>query len=1105
MSRRSSRRIVLLGMITKMPVPGVLWQTLHYLLGFRRLGYEVLYVEAHARTPSTFSRHEGDPASRDAASFLHQLFSPFGLGNAWAFHALHDDGTCWGLGLDALLEWYRSADLLINLHGGTRPRPEHAETGRLVFVGTDPVQLEVELWQRRSEAEELLGAHCAWFTFGENYGNPDCGLPVSDRYRPHPTRQPVVLDLWGADFPDRGVYTTVASWRQPYRRIRYRKEVYHWSKDLEFRKFLSLPQRSGRRFELALSSFSPADRRLLEAHGWRIREASEFSTGLYPYRDYVQGSRGEFTVAKDQNVRLRSGWFSDRSATYLAAGRPVITQETGFSGILPTGRGLFGFEDLDGILAALDIIESDYPAACRAARDVARSCFDFRVVLPKMLGDLGVEGPGRSHPAGGPEPQGLASIPGDLVLEPASRRPLRLDPETERTLLDRPWPGAGRGPRPDCHPEEAASEAPARPRVSIVVVTHGNLALTRLCLESLLAQGSTLAFEVLVIDNASPDGTPDYLRALAAYDGRVRLVLNESNEGLARACNVGTGIAVGEFLVFLNNDTALAPGWLEGLIAHLADPSVGAVTPVTNRIGTEAEVPDSPRTYGEFLRMAQARRRSRSAEGREVAMVALFCLALRRAVWEEVGPLDAAFGLGLFEDDDYSVRLAEAGYRLICAEDVFVYHLGEASFGDLVADGRYGGLFQDNRRRFEAKWGRRWERPGRKPDDRYRALVERVRRTVEERLPSGATLAVVSRGDDQLLAFDGIRAWHFPRQADGVWAGFYPATDAEAVAQLRAVRARGAQYLLVPEPAFWWLDHYPALRHHVEEEGEMIIHTHDLRLFRLPESPSESQARPVFIIGSPRSGTSVLTWSLGAHPNLYPLEETVWFGSFHKGLHRAFELGTSRGERSQISAQGIDRTVFMEAFGRTVHQLIMDHRRWPETPVAPEVAFARARSPRDPKGRWVDGTPENSFFVQGLAELFPEARFIHLLREPAAVVRSLRGFHNIGGRPHTASEAYDRWFRHVKACLEAESALGPDRVLRVLHRDLLSDPAGLVHTCLEFIGESWCPDCLLPLERRINSSGTGPVLPEGGEPDSKLVAEAEALEAELFGREAAGS
>ena len=1114
MSGGRRRSVVLLGMMTRMPVPGVLWQTLHYLLGFSRLGYEVRYVEAHARAPMAFLKGPEDSGSRAAARFLAGLLERLGLGGRWAYHALHHDGACWGADPGTLRRWYRSADLIVNLHGGTRPLDEHTATGRLVLVATDPVRMEIELWQGRRETHELLEAHSAVFTFGENYGRPGCPLPVSDRFELLPTRQPVVTDLWESDAAPGRSWRTVANWRQRGRQIRYRNEVYHWSKDLEFEKVLDLPRRSGSRFELALSNATAEDHARLTAHGWVVLPAGAFATELDPYREFVRGARGELTVAKDQNVRLRTGWFSDRSATFLASGRPVVTQDTGFGDNLPTGEGLFAFSGIDGALAALERVETDPARASRAARDVARGFFDHRVVLPRLLAEAGVEGPRAGHGAAAGVPAATPPLPADLVLEPVSRRPLRLPEGTVRWILERPLP-RGTSAAPPLEPwregpapgreEGGDAQAAERPAVSIVVVTWNGLPLTRLCFESLLAHTSHPRWEVVVVDNASSDGSAEWLQELAAGHACVRLLLNAENQGFARACNQGAQVALGQHIVFLNNDTVLAPGWLEGLLAHLADPSVGAVGPLTNRSGTEADLGCSPRTLGDFLSLAGRRREAETGAAREVEMLALFCLALRRGVWEEVGPLDEGFGLGLFEDDDLSWRLRRAGYRLLCAEDVLVHHFGEASFGELVPGGEHGRLFQRNKARFESKWRTAWVRPGSGPDQRYRRLVGRVREAVAQRVPAGARVAVVSRGDRELLDLGSAAGLHFPMAEDGGWAGHYPADGREALEALATVRRAGADHLLVPEPAFWWLDHYHELGRHLCEHGEEIMRNDDLRLYRLAEPAREPQEEPapVFIIGAPRSGTSVLTWALGQHPNLYPLEETVWFGRFHRGLDQAFQIGASRGERSQLSGMGITREAFFRAFGRTADALILAHREWPSAPVGHAQAFARARAPDEPKRRWVDGTPENSFFVTALVELFPRARFIHLLRDGASVVRSLLGFHNIGGARHTPTEAWEKWIRHVRACLEAESMLGPGRIVRVLHRDLVDDPETAVRACLVIAGEPFRPECLLPLSQRINSSGSEPVAAGAGEPpDASVLAGARELEERLFGSEA---
>ena len=370
-------KVVLLGMMSKMPVAGVVWQYLHYLLGFERLGYEAYYVEAHGRTPSMLMESgETADASGRAAAFIATIMRRYGLSDRWAYRALHRDGRCFGMTerrLDGLLG---SAELIVNLHGGTKPLPELRATDRLVYLETDPVQLQLELAEGYEASYAFLEAHAAFFTFAENYGQPDCLLPVSDRFRFETTRQPVLPDLWEtARPPAHDRLTTIGNWSQPWRDVSMNGSVYSWSKDQEFKKLLDLPARAGQRFELALSSYEDADRELLEQHGWRVRPAMEFSTDLVAYRDFIAASAGEFTVAKDQNVSLRTGWFSDRSATYLAAGRPVITQDTGFGHALPVGEGLFAFSDEEEVVEALARLDAEPERHRQAARELADEFF----------------------------------------------------------------------------------------------------------------------------------------------------------------------------------------------------------------------------------------------------------------------------------------------------------------------------------------------------------------------------------------------------------------------------------------------------------------------------------------------------------------------------------------------------------------------------------------------------------------------------------------------------------------------------------------------------------------------------------------------------------
>lgn len=389
------RSIVVLGMMSKHPVPGVIWQTVQYLIGFERLGFDAYYVEAGGHQPSAMLVDSDDRSpdrSLAAAGFLDDVLRRFDLGDKWALDAVHT-GECHGLSLPALRSLYENAHAIINLHGGTTPRAEHASTGRLIYLETDPVQLQIELYRRRPSTIAFLEPHAAFFTFGENYGTDRCGLPQVDGIRFHPTRQPIVGSFWDQTTSGAGsTFTTVGNWEQRGRPVRFRGEVYHWSKHLEFRKFLDLPARTGQSFELALSptSVRPTDASLLAAHGWQVRDALSSHRDLDAYRRYIQGSRGEFTVAKDQNVRFRTGWFSDRSASYLAAARPVITQETGFSDILPTGTGLIGFSTLEEGIDAVQRVCADYARHSAAALAVAREHFDSDVVLRPLLAQIGV-------------------------------------------------------------------------------------------------------------------------------------------------------------------------------------------------------------------------------------------------------------------------------------------------------------------------------------------------------------------------------------------------------------------------------------------------------------------------------------------------------------------------------------------------------------------------------------------------------------------------------------------------------------------------------------------------------------------------------------------
>lgn len=382
-------RIVVLGTMGAVPFAGVMWQTVHYLEGFRRLGHDVWYVEDTGEWPYDPEQDTITADCRFTVDYLARVMRECGLGDRWAYRAGAEAGRTYGASeteLSALLE---RADVLVNLSGATVLRDDHRRVPVRVYLETDPVLPQIEVARGNAFTIALLDAHTHHFTFGENLGARDCGVPVT-RFAYRPTRQPVVLGWWRRERAGAGRFTTVANWRQTGKDVEWNGEVYTWSKHHEFLKIVDLPRTSGHGLELALASVEPDAVACLREHGWRVVDAVALSRDPGRYRAYIAGSRGELTVAKDQNVRLRSGWFSDRSACYLAAGRPVVTQDTGFGAALPTGHGLFAWRTAADIVAALDAIAGDYAGHCRAAKEIAAEYFAAETVLGRLLAAAGL-------------------------------------------------------------------------------------------------------------------------------------------------------------------------------------------------------------------------------------------------------------------------------------------------------------------------------------------------------------------------------------------------------------------------------------------------------------------------------------------------------------------------------------------------------------------------------------------------------------------------------------------------------------------------------------------------------------------------------------------
>lgn len=384
----SRGKIIVSGILFWYPLAGVTFQCLHYLEGLRRLGYEPYYVEDSGRWVYDPQINDLTPDVTGNLRRVTPALETFGFGGRWAFRGRYPGGQCHGMTGSEIDRLYREADGFLNLCGAQEIQPEHLQIPRRVYVETDPVASQIKVAQGDPVMLAQLDAHHVHFTFGENFHNPDCRVPIV-KYHWKTTRQPVVLDFWRHSLPPGDACTTIATWQNKGKDIVFNGETYYWSKDREFLKFIDLPRRTPVPLELALGN-EPDVVNTIQSHGWRWRDSVDVSRTISDYRHYIQSSRAEFTVAKDQNIRLRSGWFSDRSACYLAAGRPVITQETGFSHILPVGEGLFGFSTQDEIVAAIEKIESDYPAASAAARDVAVEYFSAEKVLGKLMEEAGL-------------------------------------------------------------------------------------------------------------------------------------------------------------------------------------------------------------------------------------------------------------------------------------------------------------------------------------------------------------------------------------------------------------------------------------------------------------------------------------------------------------------------------------------------------------------------------------------------------------------------------------------------------------------------------------------------------------------------------------------
>jgi len=391
---RSRGTLILLHFAGQMPLAGIAWQAMSYLVGLRKLGYDVWYIEDHRTNPY-------DPRITSVAmdcgynvACLRRAMEQHGFGERWAYWDAIND-VYHGLSRERVRALYAEADGLINLCGATQLRDEHLQCSVRIMIDTDPVYEQIKYAKADPAARAYLDAHTHFFTYGANLGTEVCGVPLCGiPWRA--TRPPVDLDLWpdassASDGRAPPCLTTIATWENKGKNIEFDGATYWWSKHVNFLKFLDLPKHRPKiGFQLAMDPLDDAVRRRVEGAGWRLVDPRPVSASMTAYRAFIAGSRGEFTVAKDIYARPNSGWFSDRAVCYLAAGRPVVTMRTGFTSFCPVGRGLFDYATHEEALAAIDAIAADYPRHRRAARELAIEYFAADRVVGKLLTEVGL-------------------------------------------------------------------------------------------------------------------------------------------------------------------------------------------------------------------------------------------------------------------------------------------------------------------------------------------------------------------------------------------------------------------------------------------------------------------------------------------------------------------------------------------------------------------------------------------------------------------------------------------------------------------------------------------------------------------------------------------
>ncbi len=380
------RRVVVLGYVVGFPLGGMTWHSVQYAMGLARMGHDVWVLEDSDDYETCYdpTTYEVGTDPTYGLAYAARVFERIGLGDRWTYHHAHT--RSWhGPAADKITDVCATADVVLNLAGIHPLRPWLEGIPARVFVDADPAFTQIRHLTDPA-AKQAASRHTHFFSFGEAIPGGGSSVP-DDGFPWKATRQPVVLDAWPVTpAPPDAPFTTVMQW-DSYA-VREHEGVRYGMKSASFDEILSLPSHGEGVFELAVGSVGTEDRARLERAGWRIADAQEVTTDPWTYQRYIAASGAELSVAKHGYVVSRSGWFSERSACYLASGRPVVLQDTGFSSILPTGEGLLAYTDLEGAAAAVSDLRSRYEHHVRRARELADEHFAAERVLGALLSEL---------------------------------------------------------------------------------------------------------------------------------------------------------------------------------------------------------------------------------------------------------------------------------------------------------------------------------------------------------------------------------------------------------------------------------------------------------------------------------------------------------------------------------------------------------------------------------------------------------------------------------------------------------------------------------------------------------------------------------------------